>query len=119
VKPVQELALAEGIVDIAQRQIVIHRARRVNSIKVLIGDAVAVEPSSLRFGFEVMAASIPQLKSAVLEIQSVPHCGKCRECEAEFAILDYDARCPTCGAIAVDVISGTEFQVLEMDIDDE
>ena len=113
-----ELALAEGIVGIAQRQIEIYSAWRVNSIKVLIGDAVAVDPGSLRFGFEVMAKSIPELEGAVLEIQNAPHRGRCRVCGDEFAIVDYIASCPACGSSSVDIISGTEFQVLEMDIDD-
>ena len=39
-------------------------------------------------------------------------------CGDEFAVVDYIASCPACGSSSVDIISGTEFQVLEMDIDD-
>ncbi len=116
---VHELALAEGIVDIAQKQIEIYGARRVNSIKVLIGEAVAVDPSSLRFGFEVMVESIPKLRDAVLDIEIVPHRGRCKLCQSDFVIHDFDANCPNCGTLAVDIVSGTEFQVQEMEIDDE
>lgn len=114
-----ELGLAEGIIRIAQEQAEVHGARHVNTIKILIGDAVAVDPGSLRFGFEVLTESIPELKHTVLEIEGVRHRGRCRDCAAEFEIVDFSAWCPACGSPSMDVISGNEFQVLEMDIDQD
>ncbi len=114
-----ELGLAESIVQIARKQVELYSARRVNSITLLIGDAVAVEPDSLRFGFEVIAQSVPELLQAALVIRGAPHRGRCRTCSTEFEIVDYSAWCPACGAVSVDVISGNEFQVLEMDIEQD
>lgn len=112
-----ELGLAEGIVQIARQQIEVHGASHVNAIKLLIGDAVAVDPEALRFGFEVVVETIPELRGAVLEIETAPYRGQCRSCSARFDIVDFSAWCPVCGAPSVDIISGNEFHVLDMDID--
>ena len=114
-----ELGLAEGIVQIARQQIELHGARRVNAIKLLIGDAVAVDPEALRFGFEVVAESIPELRGAVLEIETAPYRARCRSCSSQFDVVDFSAWCPVCGAASVDIISGNEFHVLEMDVDQD
>ena len=55
----------------------------------------------------------------MLEIENVPHRGRCQVCAAEFAIVDFSAWCPSCGTFAVDILSGNEFQVHEMDIDQD
>jgi hydrogenase nickel incorporation protein HypA/HybF len=116
---VHELGLAENIAQIARRQLELHGARRVNVIRILIGDAVAVDPAALQFGFEITVESDPELEHAVLEIEHVPHRARCRACTSEYTIVDFDASCPQCGTYSVDVISGNEFQVLEMDIDQD
>jgi hydrogenase nickel incorporation protein HypA/HybF len=116
---VHELGLAENIIRIAVDQIERHGARRATAIKLRVGDAVAVDPEALSFGFEVMTETVPELRHARLEFERVPHRGRCRDCSAEFEIVEFAAWCPACGGMAVDVISGNEFEVLEMDIEQD
>jgi hydrogenase nickel incorporation protein HypA/HybF len=113
-----ELALAQSLIDVARRQAALHHARRVNSLHLIIGEAMAVDPSSLRFCFDLLAAESPEMAGAALLIEETPHRGRCRRCGAEFAIAEFSAQCPACGAWETEVISGAEFQLQGMDIDE-
>lgn len=45
------------------------------------------------------------------------HRAWCPGCAAEFPVRDYVAQCPACGEWSDRVVSGTELQVLEMEIE--
>jgi hydrogenase nickel incorporation protein HypA/HybF len=47
----------------------------------------------------------------------VPHRARCRLCASEFAVRDFVAVCPDCGEWSDLIVSGTELQVLEMEIE--
>lgn len=113
-----ELAIAESIVDVVTARAAECKAQRVSRVRLRIGEATSIVHDSLIFSFEMVASFDPVLTGAQLVIDSVPHRARCRHCEQEFAVIHFIAQCPTCETWDTDIISGTEFQVLEMEIID-
>lgn len=112
-----ELAIAEGIAEVVTARATEHHATRVTSVRLRIGEASGVVTDSLTFCFEMVASQTPLLAGARLTIDLVPHRARCRSCEREFAVRDFIAECPGCGEWSDQILSGTELQVLEMEID--
>ena len=112
-----ELAVAEGIANVVEARAVALSATRVKMVRLRIGEASGVVVDSLTFCFEMIARLNPLLESASLSIDHVPHMAWCAVCEREFAVRDFIAQCPECGVWSDKVISGTELQVLEMEIE--
>src|SRR5579859_3886679 len=112
-----ELAIAQSIVEAVETRAVECNAARVKSVRLKIGEASGIVGDSLTFSFELLIAEIPALTGARLLIDSVPHRARCRHCETEFAVINYVALCPTCQEWSAEIVSGTELQVVEMEIE--
>lgn len=112
-----ELALAQGISDIVAARAVERGATRVTSVRLRIGEASGVVVDSLAFCFEMVATVSPLLAGAHLSVDRVPHRAHCQSCASEFTVRDYVAQCPACGEWSDQIVSGTELQVLEMEIE--
>lgn len=112
-----ELAIAQGIAEVVAKSANEHRASHVTSVRLRIGEASGIVPKSLAFCFEMVASLDPLLAGVRLTVDSVPHCAYCRRCNREFAVRDFIAECPGCGEWSDKIISGTELQVLDMEIE--
>jgi hydrogenase nickel incorporation protein HypA/HybF len=111
-----EMAIAQGIIDIVLNAAAQNDAKKVNSIKVLVGRMTEVEPESLRLCFEALAESTI-VAGAELEIVIVPLVGRCRDCGMEFAIERFRFVCPDCGSAGVEILSGRELRVEHLEVD--
>jgi hydrogenase nickel incorporation protein HypA/HybF len=114
---VHELALAQAIAEGVLAQAAACGATRVASVRLRIGEAAGVVPDALRSCFEMVASAEPPLCGAQLAIEMVPHRARCGRCGEEFAVVDYIVRCPACHGWDAAVISGTELEVREMEIE--
>ncbi len=112
-----ELAIAQSIFEVVEERATECNAVRVKSVRLRIGEANAIVADSLTFCFEMLTDLNPILTGTRLFIDVVPHRGRCRHCAREFTIMNFVAQCPTCGEWSDDVVSGTELQILEMEID--
>lgn len=112
-----ELAIAQSIFDAVEARAVECKAVHVKGVRLKIGEASGIVADSLTFCFEMLASLDPVLAGAQLSIDTVPHRARCQTCEKEFAIVNYIARCPLCQEWSREVLSGTELQLLEMEIE--
>ncbi len=112
-----ELAIADSIVTIVKEQAEKCNASQVTRVRLQIGEANAIVVDSLTFCFEMITALEPVLTGAQLEIEGIPHRARCRHCEQEFAVVHFVAQCPTCETWDTEIISGTEFRILDMEIE--
>jgi hydrogenase nickel incorporation protein HypA/HybF len=110
------MAIAQGILEIALHTATQHAAKRVFRIRLLIGQLTEVEPDSLRFCFEALAANTPA-DGAELDVNIVPLMGHCRECGREFIIENYRFYCPDCGSAGVEILSGRELKVEHLEVE--
>jgi len=113
-----ELAIAQSIADAVTSRAIECEASRVKSVRLKVGEASGVVADSLTFCFEMLASFDPLLAGAELLIDAAPHRARCRHCDRDFAIADFIAQCPTCAEWSTEIISGTELQILDMEIED-
>jgi len=77
----------------------------------------AVEPEALRFCFEVCAGGT-DMEGVILDIEEVPVRGQCIHCKNEFPLDRYlDSRCPVCGGESGGYVSGTELDIVSMEVE--
>lgn len=112
-----ELAIAESIVDAIRAKAAECSAARVLHVRLKVGEASGIVTDSLTFCFEMVASLDPLVAGAQLLIDSVPHRAWCRSCATEFPVINFVARCPTCEEWSKEVLSGTELQILDMEIE--
>ena len=112
-----ELAIAQSLFEAVQTQAHEHKASRVKSVRLRIGEASGVVTDSLTFCFEMLISLDPILEDAELVIDRVPHCAWCATCAQEFHVLHGTPECPMCAGWSGNILSGTELQLLEMEIE--
>src|SRR5579863_2985032 len=112
-----ELAIAQSIIDAVEARAVECKAVRVKGVRLKVGEASGVVGDSLTFSFELLVAEVPSLTGAHLLIDSAPHRAHCRHCDSDFAVINYVAQCPTCQEWSAEIVSGTELQIVEMEIE--
>lgn len=62
-----ELSIAKNLLDILKEQADIHNIKKAAKVKLKVGQFTAVEPSSLRFCFQILSEKTV-FEGAVLEI---------------------------------------------------
>lgn len=112
-----ELSIAQSIIEVVEARALECNATHVKNVRLRIGAACGIVKDSLTFCFEMIASADPTLANAQLLIDAVPHRARCRHCAKEFTIINFVAQCPTCGEWSNDIVSGTELQILEMEIE--
>ncbi len=113
-----ELALAQNILNIVEQYVPAARAPDVRAVRVRVGNLAGVVPDSLDFCFGAIVGGTPW-QSAKLDIDRVAARAACRACSITFEIEDLAFVCPSCGSLDVELVSGMELQVLEVEMTDE
>jgi hydrogenase nickel incorporation protein HypA/HybF len=112
-----ELSIAQSIAEAVEIKAVECNAARVRRVRLRIGEASGIVADSLVFCFEMIASLTPILEGARLSIDSVPHRAHCHYCAREFDVKNFVARCPSCEELSTEVVSGSELEILDMEIE--
>ena len=110
-----ELSIAQSIVDIIGQYVPEDQAADVRLVKVRIGGLAGVVPDSLDFCFGAIISGT-SLNQASLDIEEIPIQSQCAGCGEIFIVEGAAFLCPSCGSPEVKVISGTELQVVEIEL---
>ena len=109
-----ELSLASAVIATVER----HAAgRRVTAVYLKVGYLRQVVPASLQFYFEHVARGTV-VEGARLEQEAVPARLRCA-CGHEWELDGIDFRCSACGAADAVVVSGEEFLVESIDVEQQ
>jgi Zn finger protein HypA/HybF involved in hydrogenase expression len=54
----------------------------------------------------------------VLDLEYIPRTQRCPKCAYDFRMTDFDPRCPLCGELATECISGEELDIAYMEVDE-
>ena len=109
-----ELSLASAVIATVER----HAAgRRVTAVNLKVGYLRQVVPTSLEFYFEHVARGTV-VEGARLEQEAIPARLRCG-CGHEWELDGIDFRCSACGAADAVVVSGEEFLVESIDVEQE
>jgi hydrogenase nickel incorporation protein HypA/HybF len=110
-----ELSIAQGIVDIVRQYVPERQGPRVASVRVRIGRLSGVVPESLEFCFGAIVAGTPY-EAARLQIERVPTICECADCAERFESQDPVFVCPSCGGGNIRLVSGTDLQVVDLEL---
>ena len=109
-----ELSLASAVIATVER----HAAgRRVTAVYLQVGYLRQVVPASLEFSFEHVARGTV-VEGARLEQEAIPARLRCG-CGREWELDGIDFRCSACGAADAVVVSGEEFLVESIDVEQQ
>jgi hydrogenase nickel incorporation protein HypA/HybF len=109
-----EMALAESVVEIVERQARAAGAGRITVVRLEIGALSHVMPEALRFSF-VAVSKGSLAEGARLEIERVPGKAWCHDCRREIEIAALGEACPHCGGYKLQVTGGQDMRVKEME----
>ena len=112
-----ELSIAQSVLGIIEQESAPYKNARVISVKLRIGRLSGIVPDALRFAFEVITKG-GIAEGASLIIEEVPIAIKCHECNKVFNSEDPFMICPQCEGFDVEMISGREMEVRELEIED-
>lgn len=114
--PMHETAIVGSLFEVINRQVAQHGVRKVNRVRLKVGDFAVVEPMTLTACFEVFSAGTV-VEGAELLIEKVPIIARCRVCRLEFAVENYDFRCPGCHSGGADMLRGKELYIDSLDVE--
>ena len=109
-----ELSLSSAVLDTVIRHA---EGRKVNAVDLTIGALRQVVPTSLEFYFEIVARDTV-CEGARLELTTIEARVRCNDCATEWTLGEPIFRCPSCEGSDVEVLSGTEFFVESIDVED-
>ncbi len=112
-----ELSIAQNIIQIVGDHVPDGQKSEVRAVRVKIGKLSNILCDSLLFGFEALTRDT-SLENARLEIDQIPLTIRCRECGEESVLEDYAFSCPRCESTAIQVVSGNELMVSEIELND-
>jgi len=112
-----ELSIAQSIVEIVGQYVPPVEQEHVRKITVRIGAMAGVVPDSLEFCFTAIIHRTP-LAQAAMEIEFVPFRVACHSCNSTSETEPGLALCPLCGSVDTEVRSGTELQVVSIDVEE-
>ncbi len=113
-----ELSIAQSILEIVQQHLPADGTPSVRTVSMKVGELSGVVTESLEFCFQAITAGTP-LEGARLAIERLPVRARCRACASVFPVEESVFRCGSCGSDDLEIISGRELQVTEIELADE
>jgi hydrogenase nickel incorporation protein HypA/HybF len=111
-----EMTITQGIIDIALDSAKKADATKINAVNLTIGTLSQVVPDCIEFYFEIMTKDTIA-EGATLNINNIEARARCSACGHEFSAEDMILRCPECGDILGELITGREMAVDSIDVD--
>lgn len=113
-----ELSVAQEILKIVDHYLPDPSPNSVKFIKIKVGKFSNILTDSLAFCYEALVDSTP-LQGSKLKIEESPVKISCSNCNQEFEIEPPVFSCPGCTHNHIRIISGTELQVEEIELNDK
>lgn len=113
-----ELAVTRDILDIVCRNVPVEVRPLVQTIRIRVGDEAGIVTDSLQLCF---SALLPEtdFPAAHLIVEHTPFTVRCATCHESFHVQNGSVLCPKCGGIETTVLSGTELQVVDIELNDQ
>jgi hydrogenase nickel incorporation protein HypA/HybF len=113
-----EMSIAQNVIDIVRQHLPADDEAPVRSVRLKVGRMSGVVPASLEFCFGVLASGT-RIDGAALGIEDVPVTAQCGGCGTTSEMPFPFGECPACGSGTMTMASGTELQVVDIELDDD
>ncbi len=111
-----EMSLCEGVLQVLQTEAEKQGFHRVKTVILEIGDLSSVEPEAMRFSFDVVMKN-SLAENANLTIENIPGTAWCMQCSKNVLIKQRYDECPDCGGYQLQVVSGDEMRIKELEVE--
>jgi len=115
---VHEVGIAASILESVEAEARRRPEARFSAVGVRIGELSNVDKGALAFAFEALTRN-SSLANLRLDVEWCPRRQKCLDCGEDFAVKEFDLRCPACGTEKTSCIGGTELDVAYLEIEEE
>jgi hydrogenase nickel incorporation protein HypA/HybF len=114
---VHELSIATAILESVEKEAAQRQGSRMLTVGLRIGELSGIDSDSLTFGWEAITRGTchEELK---LKIKSIAWLNCCEKCQHTFQVVDYQTRCPACGNVQTDLVSGDELEITYIEIEE-
>ena len=112
-----ELSIAESILEIVRQYVPEDELPQVREVRVKVGTQAGIVVDSLLFSYEAITQESP-LSGSMLVIDSIPFQIRCNACGLVSSPEGGTRECPNCDGYDTVVLSGTELQVVDMEVGD-
>ena len=112
-----ELAITQSILDIAVSAARENGNVKVKEIRIKMGEYSGVVPSLIQEYFDLISQDTLAEKAKLI-IDRVPVTVRCLSCGFEGAIDKKKIRCPQCGQTDIKLLTGREFFVDSLEVED-
>ena len=111
-----ELAVTTNVREIALRHA--ENAGRVREVRLVIGQLSSMIDDSVQFYWDIISEGTKAAGSKLI-FSRIPAVLKCQACGEEYPIATrYDLTCPACGGLKVRVLTGEEFYVESIEVEE-
>ncbi len=110
-----EMALCENILQVLEEQAAAQDYAAVKTIWLEIGPLAGVELEALRFSFDAVSSGTlaDQAELIIVETKGEAWCASCGK---TVPIRQRFDACPNCGGYQLEVISGAELRIKELEV---
>ena len=110
------MSIAEGIIQVLEDQARSQNYTKVKAVWLEIGPLAAIETDALRFCFDAVTRN-SLAEGARLEIIEQPAMAWCLGCSQQIEVKQRYDSCPLCGSYQVQVTSGEELRIKELEVE--
>jgi len=110
-----ELAVTESLLKIALQHAENAGASRVTDLHIVVGELSSIVDDSVQFYWDVISQSTIAEKS-LIHFRRIPAEFVCRDCGTQYNPEDDSFACPVCGSSRVKLVTGDEFYVEAIDV---
>lgn len=112
-----ELYVTEQILDITIKHATRAQAHRVTDLYLVLGELSSIVDDSLQFYWDIISQDTVA-EGSRLHFDRRPAEFRCRDCNHSY-VPGQDFACPVCKSLSVDVVSGEEFYLDAIDVEEQ
>lgn len=112
-----ELAVTQGILDIAVAEAEKVGNRKVINIKIKLGAFTGLVPSCIQEYYNLISEDTVA-EGAELIFEKIPAVIHCETCGTDSTLYHFRLRCSKCNGNKVKIVSGKEFYIDSMEVED-
>lgn len=112
-----ELGIARNILEIVEQSVPEDQAAAVKGVRIRFGPLSGIVPESLEFCFSALVSET-SMKQACLVMEKNPAVSLCKDCRHQFAVEDYAFSCPECESVNLELISGNELEIVDIELEE-
>lgn len=111
-----ELSIVMSLMDLCEQHAKENDAKTIHKVSVKIGKQSGVEPELLRSSFDTFKeGTICNNAEFDMHLQEVVV--KCRDCQVESVVENYNYICGTCNSTNVEAIAGQEMHLMSLEME--